>query len=569
MTTRRSPVWRIAAVVGPPLLLVLAVTAMDMGSTPTRASFILSGHFLLNAGPAMLILAVAIALSRNAAFSAILAGVICSVFYVSNTLKRIFWNAYLTPDDLHLLFAPADVLGVIADHLNTALVMALAGMLLGLLGALFLAWRDGPKINLSAARSVLLLFFAGAIAVTLYAVRRDAEPTLARLGMTQSIWRLDDQLTYGLFNHLYLTSALNGLNREMFEGDPSRIVEYASEKPPRLSARPRKPPDIVVLLAESFFDPATLQTTLLADPIGPLRAGGANNRAFGLTRVYTSGGGTWISEHQFVTGIPGPTYGPTGRWPFALADENTWSIAKAVRRSGYKTIVVYGARDDFIFDSRNIYRGLGFDRYYDIDDVEERFGPADGTADGRVLHAVSRILEEESGPVFVFAVSVDLHTPYIPTPGHGRFLGAGMEAPTLEAYLRDQAMFTSKVANFLDKQDREKGRLLFALFGDHIPPLGRQMSQIGFREGIKEPLYRTPYLLHSTYGSLNADIPYLDLTYLAGLILDQAELNSNEYFRINSMMRDLCDGHLRDCDVDRGLIDSYYAYLAQNIAIEP
>lgn len=556
-------------VFGPPLLLVLAVTAMDMSSTPSSASFILSGHFLLNAAPAMLIFAVSIALSRNMVLSALLASVICSLFYLSNMLKRIFWQAYLAPEDLHLLFAPADVFGVILDHMDTGLIVSMAALLSGLFGALFLAWRDGPKINLSDPRSILLLFVAGAIAVTLYAVRRDAAPVLAKLGMTQSIWRLDDQLHYGLFNHLYLTSALNGLDREMFEGDPSRIVEYAGETPPGQPATPLNRPDIVVLLAESLFDPATLRTTLLDDPIGPLRAGGADNRASGLTRVYASGGGTWISEHQFVTGIPGPAYGPTGRWPFALADENTWSIAKAVRRSGYKTVVVYGARDGFIFDSRKTYRDLGFDQYYDIADTEDQFGSADGTADGQVLQAVEKILERESGPVFIFAVSIDLHTPYIPGPGPDRFLGAGVEAPVLEAYMRDQAAFTSRVVNFLDKQDRGTNRLLFALFGDHIPPLGPQMRQIGFREDITEPLYRTPYLLHSTFGALDADLPYLDLTYLPGLILDQAGLDDGEYFRINSMMRDLCDGHLRDCDIDPELIASYYAYLAQNIAIEP
>ncbi len=556
-----------AAAFGPLLLLVLAVTVMDVTTTPTSFRFFLSGHFLLNAIPAVLLFAVGFALTRVASFAAIAAGSVCGLFYLVNNLKYLYWNEYLFPADFQLLVLIDNLVLTAVGLLDMRLTLLFAGLGVGTAIAFVICVRSGRRIEFSLAARAATLLIVAASSLTLYIGRSEAEPVLKSLRITQSIWRVEDQLRYGLFNHLYLTSALTGLNPEMFEGRASTIVDYSRRQPTKAQSGSETPSDVVVLLAESLFDPETLRTELRADPLAGLRAGEAKNRAAGLVRVHSAGGGTWISEHTFLTGIPGPAFGPSGRWPFYLADENTWTVARAFGAQGYKTYALYPVSGNFIFNVRATYPSLGFDTFIDIDEIRARYGKADGTIDGQIFNAIERILLDEPGPVFIFAVSMDLHHSYDRITGTTQFLSETIELPKLDEYFRRQSVFSAKVAGFLDRRDQQKKHLLFALFGDHVPPLGSEMKIIGFREDVQDPLYSTPYLLHSTFRELDVDLPYLDLSYFAGLVIDQARIDGGEYFQVNSIVRDFCRGQFENCEAEADLMRSYHAYLGENIAV--
>lgn len=548
--------------------LILVLTLLDMVATPTHAQFILYGHFLFNAVPAILIFTAAIGISCNPGFSAVLASMTCALFYLLNGLKLYFWDEYLFPSDFFLLLSLDDALPIMAENTGFWLGLAFLVIAVSVPVALAVAWRRGVRTNLTPSARASAIFMSGALALGLYAVRGEAEPVMRQLQMTERVWKIKTQVRYGLFNHLYLTNAVSGLNMAMFEGSPDTVANYAANRP-TTRAKLDEPPNIVALLAESFFDPKILQAELLADPMRDLRTGGNPNRSSGLTRVHTFGGSTWVSEYTFLTGIPAPLFGPAGRWPFAFADSDTWTIARALKEIGYKTFALYATTDDFVFMSRPVYLGLGFDHFLAIDDIRERFGEADGTVDGQILNAIDKILSEESGPVFIFASTFDLHSPYVEASGARRYLDASLESPQLNEYFRQQAVISEKVGQFLDKLDRGSGKLLFAMFGDHLPPIRGELEQIGFRESLLEPLYRTPYILHSTYGGVDAIPPYLDLSYLAGLVLDQAGLNSGEYFHVNSVMRHMCGGRFVACEAEKGLLQSYHAYLGTNITLAP
>ena len=551
-------------------LLTAAVTLMDMVTTPTGFGFIFSGHFLINAVPAVLIFATFLALTRRAGFSAATAVISCGILYLFNGLKSIYWDSVIVPADFHLLLAPADFMRTVLAELNSTTGPALALLIIAMVFILSLIWTRGhPVKSLSPALRAAVLCAVATASAGLYWGRGEAAPILDRLGIVQSIWNTELQLQYGLFSHLYLTSALNGFDPTMFNGEPKIAIAYAASLDRNVTDNDGPLPDIVVLLAESLFDTATLKHGLLADPLAPIRAGQTEYSASGFTGVHSAGGGTWMAEHSFVTGIPGPEFGPTGRWPFALSDDSSWTIAKALRRHGYATVLIYPAKDNFIFDSRRVYQKLGFDRYYDINDVKDSFGLADGTIDGQILNAVSMTLKEQEGPVFVFALSLDLHHSYPAASGPRRFLDETIDAPKLETYMRRQHDFAGKVASFLVDQENRDTPLLFAMFGDHSPPLGKQLSQIGFKDGPGNPLYRTPYLIRSNYRPVRQDMPYLDLSYLAGLVLDEAGLDGGEFLQVNAAIRDACQGRFRDCQADADLVQSYFAYLGDSIAGSP
>lgn len=550
------------------IVLIVALTALDMLSKSTDWRFIAYGHFLINAIPAILLFAIIFALTHSARISAFAAWLICAPIYLFNHVLYIYRATYLVPKDVRFLFFSKDIYAMAMKHQtigNTLVPLMILGVMAGLFAWLGSSRFQNQKSEFPMAMRAAIISVAAAISLFLLAANKSAEPVMRGLMMAPNAMNMGEQLKYGLFNHLYLTAARSGLNTQMFEGRPDPVLEYTARQRPSAPGRKEASPDIVVIMAESIFDPLTLRTEFRADPLAELRAGISENRMDGLTRVQTIGGGTWVSTHTFLTGLPGPLFGTYGRSPFAFVDDDTRTIAKALRNLGYKTYVLYPVNGTYIFNAREGYLKLGFDEFIDIDEIRARFGMADGSIDGQILNAADRISSGES-PSFVFVVTLDMHSPYRGT-GKDQFVDESVGTPALREYFRRQSKFSARIQSFIDRQDARDDHALLAVFGDHLPPIHRVLEDIGFREDVEAPLLRTPYLLHSTYGKLDSDFPDLDLGYLAGLVLDQAGLDGGEYFRVNAAVRDLCRGRFVDCEAAPELLRSYYAYLGTNIPV--
>lgn len=553
----------------PLLLLVLAVTAMDMLTTPTDWRFIVFGQFLFNAIPAVLFFSLILAISRNPRFSTVITWLLCAIVYLTNYMIYYQWNSYLLPAHFYLAIADIRVTGLIFTNLSFPLFVSgimIVGAVLGTGLAVFaLSNNRKPEILFPPRIRAAMVLAVSVMALTMHYGKDGVAAVMRGVAIEQHEWDMGEQIKRGLFNHLYLTATNPGLFTRMIKGDPSNILELAERLPPLDCDDYCVRPDVVAVLAESMIDPLTLRADFHADPLAGLRAGTAKNRASGLIRVHIAGGRTWNSEYTFLTGIPGPLFSWSAPRPFILADSNTWTIARAFRKLGYKTIAVYAARGNYIFNARAKYLDLGFDQFLDDKDIDARYGKADGTADGMVLNAIDQILRDEPEPTFIFAVSYDLHMPYA-NKRNGLFVDESVGTPAVQEYFRRQNEFSTKVSKFIEDQDKKGDPMLFAMFGDHVPPLLRDFEEIGFRDDVPDPLYKTPYLLHSTYGPVSVNPPNLDLSYLAGLVFDQARLDSGQYFRVNSMFRGLCGGAFIRCSAAPELIQSYYAYLYTNIA---
>ncbi|MDH3229546.1 MAG: sulfatase-like hydrolase/transferase [Alphaproteobacteria bacterium] len=561
--------WLWGSIRMPLLFLVLTVTALDMLTTPTDWRFLVFGYFAFNAIPVILFFALIFAVTRNPKFSTIITGLFCGVIYLANYSLFLYWDSYLVPAHFQLAVADLKVTELVFTNLNfplfltaTVIIGTAVGTSLALVG---LSKTRKGELAFPLRLRVAVVLAVGVAVLALNFGKDGAAAAMRGMKMEPHDWDMAEQLKYGLFNHLYLTAVRPGLFESMLEGNPSGILEYVGRQPVPVRDGGSAPPNVVAVLAESMIDPLSLRAEFHADPLAGLRAEAIENRAGGLTRVHIVGGGTWMSEYTFLTGIPGPLFSTTGPRPFSLADGNTWTLARAFRDLGYKTVALYGARKDYIFDARATYLDLGFDRFLDFEDIGVRYGTADGTADGKVLNAIDRILREETGPTFIFAVSYDLHMPYA-NKGNALFVDESVGTPAMQEYFRRQSVFSAKMSKFIDEQDGKGTPLLVAMFGDHIPPMPRDFEEVGFHENVRDPLYRTPYLLHSTFGPVNTGLPELDLSYLAGMVLDQAQVDGGEYFRVNSAIRELCRGRFVHCDAAPDLLQSYYAYLGSNIA---
>ncbi|MCE5232138.1 MAG: sulfatase-like hydrolase/transferase [Mizugakiibacter sp.] len=330
-------------------------------------------------------------------------------------------------------------------------------------------------------------------------------------------------------------------------------------------------PDIVAVLEESTFDPRIMAACTLR--LCDRRMFHADRRtlAHGLLDVHTWGGGTWTSEFSFLTGLSHEEFGPAGLYaPFNLAPRIRYTLPRALRANGYRTVAIYPTDGDFL-NGRNAYADYGFDAFYG----GEQVGLGWDSTDADLLRVFERVYADEKAkangqPVFLFMLTLHQHGPHM-TPY------AKLRPPY------DRPLFTGKMDDWqnlnltnylerLDQSDRAIARLegllraggkpvLMVHFGDHQPSFDGAINGIAKRlpAGIPDPTRVTYYMLKGYATPLHRyDYPVLDLAFLGSLVLDAADLHKDAFFTANALLRERCKGHYLDCDA-HALMDSYRA----------
>lgn len=138
----------------------------------------------------------------------------------------------------------------------------------------------------------------------------------------------------------------------------------ATAIPPAPIATTHKPyPDIVQVLEESTFNPATYTACNIPLCHLPMFEADARTRGHGLLRTHTFGGGTWVSEFSVFSGMPQDIFGPAGMYaPYVLAPRTSDTLPKLLRRLGYLTVGIYPTDGGFL-NGRNAYHAYGFDQF--------------------------------------------------------------------------------------------------------------------------------------------------------------------------------------------------------------
>jgi len=347
-----------------------------------------------------------------------------------------------------------------------------------------------------------------------------------------------------------------------------------------IGADPTRKPDIIAVLEESTFDPRMLTacTSKLCD--ARMFHADAGTIAHGWMNVHTWGGGTWTSEFAFLSGLPHTLFGPAGVYaPFNLAPRIRYTLPRLLDADGYRTVGIYPTDGDFM-NGRDAYADYGFDAFYGGRELKLGWG----ATDEEVFRAFEHVFETEKAnadgkPLFVFLLTLHQHGPHmtplneLPAP-YDKPLLPGKLAPgnpalddwlnlNLTNYLQRLSMSDAamtKLEGFLRRDGRP---VLLLHFGDHQPSFDGAINTLAktVRPGVPDPQYVTYYMLKGFNLSVRReDYPVLDISYLASLLLDAADLPRNPFFVANTLLRDRCDGHDLDCrNVE--LRDSYRAYI--------
>ena len=288
-------------------------------------------------------------------------------------------------------------------------------------------------------------------------------------------------------------------SREEVQQSVLQYMDFPPEGGPKTAVQP----NIVIVLAESTFDPShafRLQGEWNAD----LFTENELTAAMGPLRVNTKGGGTWIAEFETIVGLDSRLFGYSGAYTHAsLSPFVERSLATYLEKRGYETWAFLANGGEF-YNTRPAYESYGFQRVLDSADLGSE--SAWFETDTAVIASVQATLGPDPvAPFFSYVTLIENHGPHeCDVPDAGRFAARFSDTEefaancALHEYLRRLDSTTAAVQSltqYLADIEARTGRpFVVLIFGDHQPMTftgsGQLMADFGpFRKS--QDMYMT------------------------------------------------------------------------------
>lgn len=357
-------------------------------------------------------------------------------------------------------------------------------------------------------------------------------------------------------------------------GDPTLFLQREAALPPLPESPLARPPDILLWLHESTFDPRQFKLPGAKLPKFGMFDPAPNTKALGPLRVHTFGGKTWLSEFSVLSGLVPDDFGAQRTLVFNSVGPDTRSnLFRLLKANGYRSVVLMPTFKRF-YGAAITYDGMGADEILTLRDFPEydqyKGDEWDIAETPRMAEAALKIVARHRAgpnaaqPLFLYFLSVKEHAPYDKhTKVDFRLDKTGIAkqlAGRLTDYVQRLQTLDAAVAT-VDKAllAKDAPPTLFAWFGDHQAYYEHESPP--YRFSFAEPKHVTQFQIRANYAvDRQPALPLTDIALLPGLIVDLAGVDRDQFFQTQSAMRRLCAGALEDCS-DKALLGSYKARL--------
>ena len=514
-----------------PVILPLLLDSSLPGELPAP-------RVLLNMLPLAIIAAMFLGATRRPLFSfLLLLGLVNAVFFV-NGLKVAELQEPLVFNDF--LLVPQVITGfdLLGSYVETGPLLLATALFAALC---FIGWKwERPIIGWPAGLVLLLLSAAS------FASLDSSEQPLGSLYHSKTVIPLDWEARENVAINGLVTTLVRSSSRILYdlpEVDPLAIQrpDFLAANPPESRTEPDDFADIIVVLSESFFDPAILSQIEPCEYLTrwcDLKSSGSA----GWLAVPTYGGNTTRSEFELLTSVPFATFGGVDYPYVSVVNRPIFSIPWHLKSQGYRTTAIHTHMRTF-WRRHSALPRLGFDRYIAIEDMEpvERVGfwPADSVLTDQILATLA--LADTDQPQFIFAISMENHGPWNANrlallPAEVSKIELPNAAAQIPAKPLQQFLFHSENAltelerlwHFVQHRPR-KTLLLF--FGDHLPGLNDSFNALGFDNGKAAFQQLTPYLVLSNFPLHNTPPEQIPMYQLMPQVLSSAGQPLGEHYR--------------------------------------
>lgn len=398
--------------------------------------------------------------------------------------------------------------------------------------ALRFAWRNFPR--LSARARFMRLAIALPLLAAFVSIMDYNSFSLIR-DRLKVIPRMYDQVDNYRHNGFYMAFALNlpMANVSAPAGYMLDAIDKIPVNPMPAGTTHRRKPDVIVLMSESFWDPAQLPgVTLTPDPMPTVRA-----LQSGTVFSPEFGGMTANVEFEALTGFSN-AFLPYGSIPYQQYVRNPIpSLATFFRGEGYVSRAVHPFQGWF-WNRSAVYKAFGFNDFRSEERMPKMVKRGIFASDESLTKEIMRQADALQDPFFFFAVTLQGHGPYeanryakntIKVEGNLPAADRAVLA-TYAQGIKEADDSLKMLMDWAEKRDRET---IIVLFGDHLPPLNSVYSSTGFMPGRvtalrKGPIdqmkreHETPLLVWSSKTGPQKDIGTISPALLPYHILKQS-----------------------------------------------
>lgn len=200
---------------------------------------------------------------------------------------------------------------------------------------------------------------------------------------------------------------------------------------------------------------------------------------------------------------------PRGAATQHYADKQLPGLPKLLKKAGYSSATFHTNVVEF-WNRGELYKALGFDKYYD----KSFFGEPDkvffGSSDEVLYSKTAEVLKQMSGegqPFYAHVLSMTAHHPFtIPETKHKMKLPERYEGTLVGDYIRSQNYADFALGQFINqlKKDGVWDNSLVIVYGDHLglpiysldPDDKELMKEIYGREYVSADMINIPLMIH-------------------------------------------------------------------------
>lgn len=491
----------------------------------------------------------------NRAIALQMYGIIMSVIGIVNSYILEFRGTPLSPVDLHALSTASEVASSYAIRFSNQRAICVMIIILFFVGISLLAKlgiipsnMDLKVYRMRAVIAVVLCFFS----VFSY-MNISLESVLGKA----SYWSDDEYTDYGYFSGFLI----NAQNSRVVKADSyqrEEVEKMLSSYEEDTSSG--KKPTIIMVMNEAYSDLSVLgQMDYIEENMPFYYSLKKDRRTIEWGSMYASvkGGRTANTEFECLTGFSLANLSDS--IPYVLYDfSNVGSMASVLKDQGYQT---YGMHPMWAqnWNRDIVYKDLGFDEFYDIDDYEgyeknslERISDA---ADYQMLEDLFE-RNKNKGPQFLFNVTIQNHGGYdedVSRDGPAAVMDEDyseyQDVANYLALIRQSDEAIKQLISYFESVDEP---VILCVFGDHQPALAEDFFDEILKTGktktdtsvsLEEKKYASAYFIWANYDiEKNLSFSYdgrnvTSANYLGAQVLSYAGVKTSAFQNYLLQMR--------------------------------
>lgn len=302
-------------------------------------------------------------------------------------------------------------------------------------------------------------------------------------------------------------------------------------------------PNIIVIMDEAFADFNCFENELDTNvSVTPFIDSLSDNviKGYALSSVF--GGNTANSEFEFLTGH-NMMFLPNNTVPYQqYIKQDVYSLVWLLRDYGYTCNSTHPyAASGWCRDI--VYPYLGFENSYFLEDYPQEQMLRYYVSDEEVFDGVVDAIEEESGPLFTFAITMQNHGDYYYTGDDFvkeiELQGDQQGYPEAEQYLNLLHATDKAVESLLTSLENSSEDTIVLFFGDHYPKIEHAFYETlngGSFDGldVQQEQYKVPFFIWANYEISSEFVECTSLSYLGCYLLECAGMPLSPYYQFLS-----------------------------------